>query len=110
MNRYTVSVWGAALLGMAVKLFLPGRFDRLAIAFYLAIGWSGAAVAGPLAGTLPPLTLGLVVAGGIVYSCGVLVFALRKLRFQNAVWHGFVVTGAGLHMAAVMDCLVVARL
>ena len=36
-------VWGAAVAGMAIKLFLPGRFDRLAIVFYLAIGWSGAA-------------------------------------------------------------------
>jgi len=104
------TVWGAALLGIAVKLFLPGRFDRLAIAFYLAIGWSGVAVVRPLAGTLPTLTVGLVVAGGIVYSCGVLVFVLKSVRFQSAVWHGFVVAGAGLHLAAVMDCLVVARL
>lgn len=106
----TAAVWGAALLGMAVKLFLPGRFDRLAIAFYLAIGWSGAAIMEPLIGTLPPLTVGLIVAGGIVYSCGVPVFVLKGLRFQNAVWHGFVVAGAGLHLAAVMDCLVLARL
>ena len=34
-------VWGAAVAGMAIKLFLPGRFDRLAVVFYLAIGWSG---------------------------------------------------------------------
>ena len=88
-------VWGAALAGMAVKLLLPGRFDRLAIAFYLAIGWSGAVVLRPLVGTLPPLTLGLIIAGGIVYSCGVLVFVLKDMRFQSAVWHGFVVAGAG---------------
>jgi hemolysin III len=106
----TAAVWGAALVGMAVKLFLPGRFDRLAIAFYLAIGWSGVVMLRPLLGTLRPLTVGLIVAGGIVYSCGVLVFLLKGLRFQNAVWHGFVLAGAGLHLAAVMDCLVVARL
>jgi hemolysin III len=40
----------------------------------------------------------------------VLVFVLKDMRFQSAVWHGFVVAGAGLHLAAVMDCLVVARL
>jgi hemolysin III len=106
----TAAVWGAALAGIAVKLFLPGRFDRLAIALYLAIGWSGVVILRPLVGTLRPLTVGLIVAGGIVYSCGVLVFLLKGVRFQNALWHSFVLAGAGLHLAAVIDCLVVARL
>ena len=102
-------VWGAAIAGMAIKIFLPGRLDRLAIVFYLAIGWSGVVVIDPLLDTLPPLTIGLILAGGIVYSAGVVFFVWRGLRFQNALWHGFVVTGAGLHCAAIIDCLVVAR-
>ena len=102
-------VWGAAVAGMAIKLFLPGRFDRLAIVFYLAIGWSGIVVMEPLLQTLPPVTIGLILAGGIVYSAGVVFFIWRRLRFQNALWHGFVITGAGLHCAAIIDCLVVAR-
>jgi hemolysin III len=102
-------VWGAAAAGMAIKLFLPGRFDRLAILFYLAIGWSGVVVAGPLFDTLPPATIALILAGGIAYSGGLVFFIWRGLRFQNALWHGFVVTGAGLHCAAVIDCLIVAR-
>ena len=103
-------VWGAAVAGMAIKLFLPGRFDRLAIVFYLAIGWSGIVVMEPLLQTLPPVTIGLILAGGIVYSAGVVFFIWRELRFQNALWHGFVITGAGLHCAAIIDCLVVARI
>lgn len=102
-------VWATAVAGMAIKIFLPGRFDRLAIVFYLAIGWSGIVVMEPLLDTLPPVTIGLVLAGGIVYSAGVVFFVWRGLRFQNALWHGFVVTGAGLHCAAIIDCLVVAR-
>ena len=103
-------VWGAAVAGMAIKLFLPGRFDRLAIVFYLAIGWSGIVVMEPLLQTLPPVTIGLILAGGIVYSAGVVFYIWRGLRFQNALWHGFVITGAGLHCAAIIDCLVVARI
>ena len=53
---------------------------------------------------------GLILAGGIVYSAGVVFFIWRELRFQNALWHGFVITGAGLHCAAIIDCLVVARI
>lgn len=102
-------VWSAAAFGMAIKIFLPGRFDRLAIGFYLAIGWSGVMVARSLAETVPETTLWLIAAGGIAYSCGVVFFVWQRLRFQSATWHAFVVTGAGLHLAAMMDCLVIDR-
>lgn len=103
-------VWGAALAGMAIKLFLPGRFDRLAVVFYLAMGWSGVIFARSLLDVLPPATLWLIVLGGVFYSVGVVFFVWQSLRFQSAVWHGFVVTGAAFHMFAVMDCLVINRI
>ena len=104
------AVWGAAAAGIALKVVWPGRLDRLAIVFYLAIGWSGLVLARPLLHTLPATSLALIVAGGMVYSCGVVFFVWHGLRFHNALWHGFVVTGAGLHLAAMLDCLVVSRL
>jgi hemolysin III len=103
-------VWGAASIGMAVKLIFPGRFDRLAVLFYLAIGWSGVVILRQVVDTLPATTLWLIAAGGLVYSVGVVFFIWHRLRFQNAVWHAFVVIAAGLHLAAVMDCLVIDRL
>ncbi|WP_394887732.1 hemolysin III family protein [Mesorhizobium sp. AaZ16] len=103
-------VWSAAALGMATKMLFPGRFDRAAVVFYLAIGWSGIVVLPPILEILPSTTIALIVAGGIVYSCGVVFFVWKGLRFQNAVWHGFVVTGAGLHFAALINCLVIDRL
>ncbi len=103
-------VWGAAATGIAFKLLFPGRFDRVAIGFYLAIGWSGVVIAGDLAHIVPQSTIWYIAAGGILYSAGVIFFVWRKLRFQSAVWHGFVVSGAGMHLAAMMDMFVVHRL
>lgn len=103
-------VWGAAVTGIAFKLLLPGRYDRVAIGFYLAIGWSGVVIASDLAQIVPPSTIRYIAAGGICYSAGVIFFVWRRLRFQSAVWHGFVVSGAGLHLAAMMDLLVIHRL
>jgi hemolysin III len=103
-------VWTLAALGIALKLAFPGRFDRIAVVFYIAIGWSGALIGQPLVDTLPPSTLWFIVAGGLVYTAGVVFYAWQSLRYQNAVWHGFVVVAAGLHMTAVMDCLVIDRL
>lgn len=110
VNWMIVVVWAAAALGIALKVLLPGRFDRLAVVLYLAIGWSGVVLAGPLAQTLPSSSVSLLVAGGIVYSCGVVFFVWKRLRFHNALWHGFVVAGGGLHLAALADCLVLNRL
>jgi len=106
----TTFVWGASLVGVALKLIVPERFGRLAIVLYLAIGWSGLVVFQSLAATLPPLTMWLVLAGGVTYSLGIIFHLWEKLKFQNALWHVFVVTGASLHLWAVIDCMVVARL
>ena len=104
-----VCVWAATVVGMGIKLLLPGRYDGWATVFYLAIGWSGVAVAGELAAIVPETTMRLILAGGMVYSAGVIFFVWNGLRYQSALWHGFVVSGAGLHLAAMLDLLVVGR-
>lgn len=103
-------VWGAALVGVALKLFVPERFGRLAIPLYLAIGWSGLLVFQTLAATLPATTLWLLVAGGIAYSAGIVFHLWARLHFQNVLWHAFVVIGASLHLLAILDCMVFSRL
>jgi hemolysin III len=106
----TSFVWGASLIGIALKLIVPERFGRLAIVLYLGIGWSGLLVFQSLARTLPDTTLLLILAGGITYSLGIIFHLWEKLKFQNALWHVFVVGGASLHLWAVIDCMVIHRL
>lgn len=103
-------VWGASLIGVALKLIVPQRFGRLAILLYLAIGWSGVVVFQALAQELPSSTLWLLLAGGVTYSAGIIFHLWEKLKFQNALWHVFVVAGASLHLWAVLDCMVIHRL
>lgn len=103
-------VWGASLVGVALKLIVPQRFGRVAIVLYLAIGWSGILVFQSLGQALPPTTLWLLLAGGVTYSAGIIFHLWEKLKFQNALWHVFVVAGASLHLWAVLDCMVIARL
>lgn len=105
----TVLIWAAAMAGIALKLLIPHHFGRVAILLYLAIGWSGVAVFHVLAETLPPTALWLVVSGGLVYSAGLVFHLWERLAFQNAVWHGFVVVGATLHLIAVYDAVVISR-
>jgi len=105
-----VLIWGAALTGMALKLFVPHRFGRGAIVLYLGIGWSGVFVFQALASQIPDTALWLLVAGGCCYSVGLIFHLWERLTFHNAVWHSFVVAGASLHLVAVLDCMVISRL
>ena len=96
-------VWCMAILGIVLKLFRPGRFDRVSVGIYLVMGWSGVMLYRPVVQTLPALALGFILAGGLLYSFGVIFHAWRRLRFQNAIWHGFVLAGAACHYTAVLD-------
>jgi hemolysin III len=98
-----LGVWGVAIFGIVLKLRCPGRFDALSIGLYLALGWSGAMMFDQIFGVLPKTALACVVAGGILYSLGVIFHSWRRLRFQNVIWHCFVLLGAGFHYTAVLD-------
>jgi len=96
-------VWCLAIVGIVIKLALPGRYDRLAVGLYLAMGWSGMMLYDAVVKTLPSMALWFIVAGGILYSFGVIFHAWQRLRFQNAIWHGFVLSGAACHYTAILD-------
>jgi len=96
-------VWSVALLGIALKVFYPGRFDRLAVVLYLALGWSGVVAYDSIAASLSGTTLWLIAIGGVLYSAGVIFHVWQRLRFQNAIWHGFVLLAAACHYSAVLD-------
>jgi hemolysin III len=98
-----VGVWCIAIFGIVLKLAWPGRFDRLSVGLYLAMGWSGMMLYDKVVTALPSMALWLVVAGGALYSLGVIFHAWRRLRFQNAIWHCFVLLGAACHYTAVLD-------
>jgi len=96
-------VWCLAIVGIVIKLALPGRYDRLAVGLYLAMGWSGMMLYDAVVKALPSMALWFIVAGGILYSFGVIFHAWQRLRFQNAIWHGFVLSGAACHYTAILD-------
>lgn len=97
-----IAIWVMATLGIALKCLFPGRYDRLAIGLYLLMGWSGLVAFRPIAEVLPPISMLLIVVGGIIYTVGVIFHVWERLRFQNAIWHAFVVTAAAIHYTAVL--------
>lgn len=98
----TATVWGLALAGVAGKLFLPGLGRRFWVALYLALGWIAVVAVKPLLATVSLLALLLLLAGGLVYSIGVIIYVRRSLPFRRAIWHGFVIAAAGIQYVAIL--------
>lgn len=103
----TALVWTLALGGVAAKLLLRKLPDRIWTAFYVAFGWVAVIAIRPLVTDVPTGALALLVVGGLVYTTGTLVFHSR-LPFRRAIWHGFVVSAAAIHYAAILTGVVLA--
>ena len=94
-------VWGLALLGTVLKLLFMGRFRIMSVVVYIAMGWMVVIAVHPLRLTLEPVSLGLLVAGGLAYTGGIVFYANRWMPFSHGVWHLFVLAGSILHWFAV---------
>ncbi len=102
----TATVWILAAAGVAGKLFLPGLGRGFWVALYLTLGWIAVVAVKPLLATVSLLALILLLAGGLVYSVGVIVYVRRSLPFRRAIWHGFVIAAAGMQYAAILTGVV----
>lgn len=94
--------WGLAIVGIIFKLFFTGRFDRLSVAIYVAMGWCGLVAIKPMMAALPTLGLWLLVAGGLAYTGGVIFYLLERMRYHHAIWHLFVMAGTTLHYFVIL--------
>jgi hemolysin III len=104
----TAAVWSIAGLGALGKLFLVGIDRKFWVAVYLALGWLVVVALKPMIDTVAWYALLLLLAGGVLYSTGVIFYVNKKLKFSRAIWHGHVVAAAAAHWVAVLLGVVLA--
>jgi hemolysin III len=94
-------VWTIALLGIGLVI---SRFEKhsVVVSLYLAMGWVGLVAIGPLVQRLPPAGLWLLFGGGVCFTLGVPFYLWKRLRFNHALWHVFVMAGCTLQFFAVL--------
>jgi hemolysin III len=94
-------VWAAAALGVTVKLLNRLRHPWLSTGLYVAMGWVAIVAIQPLMERMPMAGLAWLVAGGLCYTLGAVVFMLdNRLRYAHAAWHLFVLGGSICHFFA----------
>jgi hemolysin III len=98
-------VWGLALLGVTFKVFFIGRYEVLATAAYVLMGWLCVIAFKEMLVKIPPGGMTFLIIGGVVYTVGVIFYAWHKLPYNHAIWHLFVMGGSICHFFAVMNLL-----
>lgn len=94
-------IWTLAIGGVIFKLFYTGHFDLLSTGLYIGMGWVAVIAIKPLVEGTPTGGLILLVFGGVLYTGGTVFYLWEKLRYNHAVWHGFVMAGSLCHFMAV---------
>ena len=100
-----ILVWSVALVGIIVKacwITCPKWFSSV---IYIAMGWACVAVFGPLLQVLPTAAFLWLLAGGIIYTIGGVIYALKLPLFNekheffgsHEIFHLFVMAGSFCH-------------
>jgi hemolysin III len=96
-------VWSAAALGVAAKLFNRLRHPYWSTGLYVAMGWVAVVAIVPLVERVSGAGLAWLVAGGVAYTLGAVVFLFdNRIRYAHFVWHLFVIAGSVCHFCAAL--------
>lgn len=97
-----ILIWSLALVGVIFKLFSTGKYEKVSVGLYLAMGWLVVFFGKSALGELSTEAVVLIAAGGLSYSLGVIFYLWEKLPFNHAIWHLFVLGGSVLHYLAIL--------
>jgi len=98
-----IFVWIFALIGVILKLFFTGRYNKLSTAMYVLMGWQVVFFINPLIESLSSFSLNFLFIGGVFYSVGAILYMIKKLPYNHAIFHLFVLLGSFSHFLAIYD-------
>ena len=96
-------VWSFALLGIILKLFFTGKFDKLSTSLYLLMGWQVIIFIKPLIESLSDYGLNLLIAGGVFYTIGAVLYSIKSIKYNHAIFHVFVLLGSLSHFLTIIN-------
>jgi len=95
-------VWALATAGILTKLWFRHRYPRLSLISYLLMGWVSVPILPQLAQAIGAIGMAWLIAGGLCYTVGAAFYAAKRLSFNHAIWHFFVLAGGVCHFLAVI--------
>lgn len=102
--------WSLALIGIILKLFFTGRYDKLSTIMYVLMGWLVILVIKPVANTLGPAGTSWLIIGGISYTIGAVLYSIPKVKYNHAIFHVFVLIGSFAHFMAIYNYVILNKM
>jgi hemolysin III len=93
--------WGLALTGIILKLFFTGKYKLISTLMYVFMGWIIVFAIKPLINNLSSDGLLWLVAGGMAYTIGAILYSIKKIKFNHAIFHILVLIGSVCHFVSV---------
>ena len=93
--------WGLAISGIILKLFFTGKYDFISTLMYVFMGWIIIFAIKPLLINLSSAGIFWLIAGGISYTLGAVIYSIKKIKFNHAIFHIFVLIGSGCHFLSI---------
>ena len=93
--------WVFAFIGIVLKFFFTGRYDKLSTAMYILMGWQIILAIKPLMNAFSINGLKFLFAGGIFYTVGALLYSSKKITYNHAIFHVFVLLGSTSHFICI---------
>ncbi len=101
--RMFVIVWSFALVGVIFKLFFTGKLKHVSTVMYVLMGWLVVFFIGPLLDSLSPEGANNLIAGGVFYTIGAVLYSIKKIPYNHAIFHVFVLLGSLCHFWAIYN-------
>ena len=93
--------WLIALIGAWARLRFWSPSTGRSLPLYLGLGWASLLLVYPMALVLPLWSMILIGVGGLLYTVGAVLYTFKRLRFENAIWHSFVLTASACFFSAI---------
>ncbi|WP_044555840.1 PAQR family membrane homeostasis protein TrhA [Shewanella piezotolerans] len=100
-NLVLIAIWSLAVGGILFKTLFINRFKVFSLTLYLAMGWLCVTVMKELIAGMSPLGFNLLIIGGLFYSLGVIFYVAKRIPYNHAIWHLFVLGGAISHFLCI---------
>ena len=98
--------WGMALVGIILKLFFIGKYKLISTLMYVFMGWMIVFAIQPLIDSLDPEGMQWLIAGGLAYTVGAIFYSIKKISFNHAIFHLFVLIGTFCHFISIYNYVV----
>ena len=101
-----VVVWSLALIGIVLKFFFTGKYDKISTLMYVLMGWIIVFAIKTLINNLGVEGSLWLLSGGLLYTIGAIFYSIQRIKYNHAIFHVFVLLGSFAHFISIYNYVI----